>query len=678
MNWILKNKKIVSWNSFYNDFIQNKRIIKEKKSKALFVALFIVFGFVLFGNIGSASASCTCQVKGQDGKLSSTEAAANTGPTESDCNATCLSWGGASNSASYAWNGNAFKVATAPSASTGLAASAGAGSLQIGSVNKMKTVNVDGHCEAGMFECAVGSLLTGVQALVGWLFAIAATLFAWAIEPANISGPNGLLNKQAVKDVWIMVRDLLNMTFILILLFAAFCTIFQVDKWNLKKVWLNILINALLVNFSYPIARFFIDVSNVAFYYFVNNLFSSTTTVTGSGIFAMFGSASSIGAILKPDAFTQNPISYQIAMIIFTFIMGMTLIIIAALFIVRLIALTMLVMFSPVGFVGYIFPSTAGFADKWWKQLFAYSFFAPVMIFIMAIALRIAESLKAENINSMMANASVNTTNDQTTWIANAAFYMIPIIILWMGIGVAKSMGIEGADKVVGAVKKGGKWLASNPALGMGGYAWKRSGVPGGIKKGYENAQKSGKLFGSEKLGWILKNGQEGRENKVSGYMDNRMKGVNDAVEKKKAEEFRKKAKEKADEHDDKNGVALADEIYRLNLNDSKDGEKNAMKVASMLHHLKSDSSKKDEYDAHLMSSILSDPIHTGNMSGMDSSKKDAYVKTAMSEHWKQLNKKAKQAHNVAVKKELPGDAQVNEAPKPVSRSSTFSGGGGI
>ncbi|EKE19848.1 MAG: hypothetical protein ACD_8C00096G0001 [uncultured bacterium] len=313
------------------------------------------------------------------------------------------------------------------------------------------------------FIWAFQNMLVGVQSAVSWLLAIAATLFSWAIEPANISGPNGILNKQAVKDVWVMVRDLLNMTFILILLFAAFCTIFQVEKWNLKKVWLNILINALLVNFSYPIARFFIDVSNVAFYYFVNNLFSSTGgTVTGNTIFAKFGTAVSLTNILTPTDFAQNDIAFQIMMIVVTFIVSMTLLIVAALFIVRLIALTMLVMFSPIGFVGYIFPQTASFADKWWSQLFSYSFFAPIMIFVIAIALRVADALRLENMQSMMQSASANTPADQTNWIGHVAFFVIPVIILWMGMGIAKSMGIAGADTVVGGAQKFSKWAGSN------------------------------------------------------------------------------------------------------------------------------------------------------------------------------------------------------------------------
>jgi len=360
-----------------------------------------------------------------------------------------------------------------------------------------------------VFVNAIKAILIQVFSVCGWLFAIAATLFAWVIDPNNVSGANGMLNKQAVKDVWIMVRDLLNMTFILILLFAAFCTIFRVDKWNLKKVWLNILINALMVNFSFPIARFFIDISNVAFYYFVNHLFSSTGVVTGNSIFANLGEVSKFGSILQPEQYAKADISYIVAMIVLTFILGMTLMVIAALFVVRLIALTLLVMFSPVGFVGYIFPATSSYADKWWKQLFSYSFFAPIMIFMMAIALRIMEVMGNENFNSMLSNASANTT-EQANWIASASFFMIPIIILWMGMGMAKSIGIEGADKVVDSVKKGGKWIANAPG--------KYSGVYGATKKATEDFNKKGRLLGM-KVPLMGSEGREAREAAMAGFV---------------------------------------------------------------------------------------------------------------------------------------------------------------
>ncbi|MDD5396962.1 MAG: hypothetical protein PHW24_02775 [Candidatus Moranbacteria bacterium] len=390
-----------------------------------------------------------------------------------------------------------------------------------------------------VFVKAIKYLLIQIFTFCVWLSAIAATLFSWVIEPNNVSGANGLLNKTAVRDVWMMVRDTLNMTFILILLFAAFCTIFQIDKWNLKKVWLNILINALLVNFSFPIARFFIDVSNVAFYYFVNHLFSSTSTVTGSSIFSTFSSSSKLASLLAPEDYMSYDVAYLVAMIIVTFIMGMTILIVAALFIVRLVALAMLVMFSPVGFVGYIFPSTSGYADKWWTQLFSYSFFAPIMIFIMAISIRITEVMGKENFQSFTSNANANAPHGQADFIAQAAFFTIPIIIIWMGIGVAKSFGIAGADMVVNKVKAGGKWIANAPG--------KYSGIYGATKKATEDFNKKGKLFG-KKIPLMGSESREAREAAMSSFVTGGVGGYKDArrnVEDKKIAEQMKEYKDR-------------------------------------------------------------------------------------------------------------------------------------
>ncbi|MDD5464081.1 MAG: hypothetical protein PHP62_02950 [Candidatus Moranbacteria bacterium] len=635
MNWILKNK--------------------NKSSKALLVVFFLLFSFGIFGiknNISYAANDEICP-----------EGTTNAYKAPSDCqcydNDNKAIGGVIKAGTDIGVDGDGIKITTfcslnsciqqcqkisAPKAAligtngnpiNGSPSSA-SGKLGNSEVGKAPTIK---EAVGGVFTEAIKYVLTEIQTAVGWLFAMSATLFAWVVDPANISGENGLLNKQAVKDVWIMVRDLLNMTFILILLFAAFCTIFQVEKWALKKVWLNILINALLVNFSYPIARFFIDVSNVAFYYFVNNLFTATgtTVVTGSSIMASFGSASNIASILRPSDFSTSPIAYQIAIIIVIFIMGMTFLIVAALFVVRLIALTMLVMFSPIGFVGYIFPATASFADDWWKKLFKYSFFAPIMIFIMAISLKIMEALRVENFSSISSYASANTPAGQTNFIATAAFYTIPIIILWMGMGIAQSMGIAGADKVVGAVKKGGKWLASNPALGMGGYAWKKSGAPGGIKKGWEDVRKSGKIFGKENWATRLafKDEQPGREARIAGGVSGGKEGWNSAIAKMKAKEFNEKVNEQKDGH---TGISMNDVVdpatgnviskgLHTQINETVNAN-NALKIAAMHRHMMSDPGRVSEFENMIKNNINNDATHQATMAALaNDQQREAYMK---------------------------------------------------
>lgn len=480
---ILKNKNSPSETAFNMNSTGHAIISQDIKSKALLVVLFLAFGFLFLSANNTKAAASQESCKGEGASWNATSGTCVCSDLDGQKRvfdeykggcafADTVSIGITGNNSYKNDGGNAGAAASLP----------GANSIaDFYGTEKTKT------CELGDFKCYTQLLLFGVFNAVGWLFAIAATLFSWAVDPSNISGNNGMLNKQAVKDVWIMVRDLLNMSFILVLLFSAFGTIFRMDKWNIKKVWLNILINALLVNFSYPIARIVIDISNVAFYYLLNNLFVSSSggTVSGSGIMAGFGDFSKLSNLLMPGNFTQYEIAYIIASIIFVFILGMTLLIIAALFIVRLVALTMLVMFSPIGFVGYAIPSMGGYADKWWKNLMNYSFFAPIMIFVMAISLHIMEAMANENYRSMVSKASPNAPQAMVEWIASAAFYIIPIIILWSGIGVAKSSGVEFSDKVVGKVKGWGKKVADTT---WSGAKWTAYGNPigRGIKEGFK------------------------------------------------------------------------------------------------------------------------------------------------------------------------------------------------
>ena len=503
----------------------------------------------------------------------------------------------------------------------------------------------------------LGSALLGIKVLMGFLVTAAATLFGVVINANNVSGDNGILNMKPIKDVWIMVRDTLNMFFILVLLFSAFCTIFQVEKWNLKKIWLNILINALLVNFSFPIARFIIDISNVAMYYFVTHLFSDggQTPVSGSKIFADFGSVARLGPMMNPAEFVKAPLSYELAIIIFLFILGMTLLVVAILFLVRLVALAMLIMFSPIGFVGYIFPATAKYADDWWEKLFSYSFFAPIMIFIMSIALQICRAMGDNAFASFAAGGASNAvSNDQGTFIASAAFFCIPIVVLWMGMGVAKKMGIAGAESVVGGAQKFsksvGSWAAKAPWKAAK-WGANQTGIPGGIKKGLADARKSGQLFGKDIP--LLK---DRREEKEAGYgaLINRGGDAKKAAENKfRDKAYNEKIKESA-ELQTGDGQTLGDKIAKADLANSNDPKKDAMEIGAMLSHLKSNPDKKEAYEASLRENVLNGVGENENgvnhkvaMKDMSDMQKEAYVRKQISQNWKSLNAKGDEARKI-------------------------------
>ncbi len=336
----------------------------------------------------------------------------------------------------------------------------------------------------GLLLPAFKWLLYGVFVFVSWLMGVAAILLGWVIKTDNIKL---VLDNDAIYESWKMVRDMLNLAFILVLLFSAFCTIFQVEKYHLKKILLTLVIMALLVNFSFPVSRFIIDVSNVMFYFIINSVFPNTT---GEGVFGSIASHAGIVDILKPQTsqVKNADVWYLIAIIVFTFILMITFLVIAVMFVIRLVALGIIIIFSPIGFVAAIFPSTKHYADDWWSNLFKYSFFAPIMAFMLAIALNILGKMKSDALTGFLTvtqnNIGGNTIDASV--VAKMAFFAIPIVILWMGLITAQKLSIAGAGVVTGQAKKFAGWAGRLPWRGIKTAAV-ATGVPGGLKQKYEN-----------------------------------------------------------------------------------------------------------------------------------------------------------------------------------------------
>ncbi len=324
---------------------------------------------------------------------------------------------------------------------------------------------------ANWVETAIIWILDAILSFMGMLVSLAATLFAWVIYPGNI---NAIYNNPTIYSIWGTVRDFLNIAFILVLLFSAFSTVFQVEKYSYKKILLTLIIMALLVNFSFPIARFFIDVSNVLMYTILNATFPNMPSDPsgGSYLFSQFAGTGQFAAILKPD---NASITTLIASIIFAFLLGVTFLTMAILFAIRLVALAIIIIFSPIAFVGEIISFGQSFASKWWNYLFKYSFFAPIMVFMLYVATKMLAA--ANQLGAVQMQNIANSQSVNGNYLGNMAFFAIPIIILWMGMGIASSFSIAGANAAQKWATKGMKFASTAP--GKAG----RWGVKKGAKK---------------------------------------------------------------------------------------------------------------------------------------------------------------------------------------------------
>lgn len=518
---------------------------KKIKLYATIFTFMALAGFLFFGNAESASAD-SCQCKLADGSWTSPVIQS---PDLRSCNNYCISNG--TKNALYKF-GSSDWTKVDPN----LIKAQGVGEA-LGGVPNAQFKTSDDTC--GMMQWGtmpLNCLLLVVLRFVGWLLSIAASIFVWIVDvnvfKSIVNGPN-------IYPVWQNVRDVLNIAFILVLLYSAFCTILQIEKYSYKKLLLNLVIMALLVNFSFPITRFIIDVANSLMYTLIQVLLGDP----GSK-FGLLASDSQIGTIINQPV-NGSSATMLLASIVFVFIMAITLLAIAILFLIRMVVLVILIIFSPLAFVATILPDASGYSSKWWDNLFKYSFFGPIMVFMLYVATALLAASKSTG-SVLVAAASKQGTDPSL--LASMAYFSVPIVVLWLGMGVAQSMSIAGAATVMGGAQKfikgAGKKFSGYNAIK------KQYDAFAGARKKREEAKAKNRFGG--KVGDFANKAQD---TVIAG-----IPGVGGAAKKRLAELEKKKIQEVREEWK-KNGGATDTEIAdALNSKDTAKRKAGAMEAA--------------------------------------------------------------------------------------------------
>ena len=333
----------------------------------------------------------------------------------------------------------------------------------------------------------------------------------WVLEPSITIK---VLENSNIYIFWAFVRDILNMFFVIILLFSAFATIFQIEKYNYKKIMVKLIFAAFLVNFSFPITRIFIDISNVLLYSLVN-IMSVSFYDPQQGAMAILNFSGYAGLIAPA---MESSSTSLIISIIAIFLIGITFIAMSFLFIIRLFAFVLLIIFSPVAFVAPAIPGAEKFGSMWWSNLLKYAFFAPIMMLFFYIAIAFMHALNTSGLElQKISGENVSATSQSV--VSNLILCLVPVVIIWIGMGIANKFGIAGAKATMGRAKKFAKWVPN--------ATWKTTGIPGGVKKKYESV-----MGGFEA-------GRKGREAKIASFLGVKGAKVKDMMD--KVEDYKKK-----------------------------------------------------------------------------------------------------------------------------------------
>lgn len=314
-----------------------------------------------------------------------------------------------------------------------------------------------------------GFALNIIGTILGVILALVGKLLSWVMSPSFISlsytNPAG---NEFIRIGWTLTRDLTNIIFVIALIAIGLGTALRITGYQAKKALPLLIIIALLINFTPIILGLIIDASNIIMNFFLEG-------VTGFSAFgSMIGNMWSnwMGNLLNEG---WNPIGSSPHMraavgalvIIFYEIIAIVLFLIFIfLFIVRYVAIWMLVILSPFAFACYILPRTRNFFTMWWNQFLQWTIIGIVMAFFLYLANHIIILAMAPGFATPM------TGGDEFAGLMNQVLpWGVVIISLLLGLFLGLSTSATGASQIISLGKRAGKatgkWASTQTRKGV-------------------------------------------------------------------------------------------------------------------------------------------------------------------------------------------------------------------
>jgi hypothetical protein len=333
-------------------------------------------------------------------------------------------------------------------------------------------------CVAMLFQEALVPLSSLIANATGHLFdAFAAVSLGSTIYGQGQSGHNIAL---FVENSWSIVRDIANIFFIFILLYAALGLVLSLHHFDAKKLVAQTIIIALIINFSLFFCRVTVDASNILSRVFYNAMSISATgnyqTTIQKEVSEQPISAAITGSIqpqklLGPESLgkVKNVTVASIIMILLlVFVLNLVLAWIffmcAAFFAGRIGVIWFSMIFAPLAFVSSIVPSL----DKNLKQLGWHNwlsgfmkacFNAPIFFFFLYMITNLVGNGDGGLLQTTVAAVTSAGNGGLTNWITFLVAILLPAMIV-VGLliaakGIAEEMAGQFGAAFAGIVAAG-------------------------------------------------------------------------------------------------------------------------------------------------------------------------------------------------------------------------------
>ncbi len=353
----------------------------------------------------------------------------------------------------------------------------GAGALAIWGVSEVS----EGISNAiASFDTIMVNLLSGLAKVLG-------KVFTWVVGMlVQVAAYNSFLDAAAVVTGWVIVRDLANMFFILILLVISIATILRVEAYSYKKLLPKLLLMAVLINFSKTICGIIIDFAQVIMLTFVN----AFQAAAGANFFQALGInklfsfdnlASGTSETGQQWDLVGTALLAVIVVLVATVTVGVLLIVLVA----RIVVLWTLIVLSPLAYLLASFPQGQQYAKQWWDEFSKYVISGPILAFFIWLSLIVAGGGTAHTeVGVDFTSGDIPTNMGDVADPNNLSAFVVSVTLLLVGLMFTQKLGIVGSG-AAGAALSGLRRAGTAPWRVLkktGSWSWGKvkSGAKGG------------------------------------------------------------------------------------------------------------------------------------------------------------------------------------------------------
>ena len=377
----------------------------------------------------------------------------------------------------------------------------------------------------------IGQIFYYIAWFVGWVCGLIVALEAYFVgEILNINA--GVFNAPIIQVGFSAALSLANLGFVFGIIVIAIATILRRESYGIKQLLWKLVVMAILVNFGLVIVQPIFNFSNQLTTYFLGCVQTGGGCGTVSTLEGAKSFATALASAFQPQrdflntAQTSNTIASgmggDISKIIGpTFglillagamiVIVMTLATFIFMLLVRYVYIAILAVLLPLAWMLWVFPNTQSYFSRWWGSFIRWTFFAPVVLFFMWLAIMTSSQMS----NSTSATAGADTykglfgsNNTTATEQANSnglggfaplvGNILNEIVLVGLMIGgmiAANELSITGSSATVGAMKSIG--------ASAGNYS---------LKQGKKGSRLAYQKAGGEKITAGLQEGRIGRQ----------------------------------------------------------------------------------------------------------------------------------------------------------------------